>query len=403
MKRILMTIPLLVAAACASAPQQKTTPAPPSFAPSYGRDMGTSPVGVIPAATLHDTVRNKTLEMSIEYPTRGSGPFPIIIFSPGYGGSSHGYEGLVSYWTSYGYVVIRPSHADAGAMTDTMRDLLAMRKDQRPQDQDRRGDRRRNGDRNGRPDAGPANAEQARMRPNPAEAIWDKEREPQWQNRVADITLILNGLNDLEKNYPELAGKMDHARIGVGGHSYGAFTAMQAAGVKTSGSTAAGDPRIKAIIAMSPQGVAANRGLTAESFRDLRVPAMFMTGTRDYASENEGPEWRRTAFENSPAGDKYFVIFRGAGHMTFTGTASGLGEQMAIPREAPIVDPRTGEVLNPGSMQPQRAPEIADRGTFGNIRSTSLIFWDAYLKDKQDARALLDPSKYAGAVELTRK
>src|SRR6202030_2992078 len=111
----------LAAAGCASPQQQKTPPAtqPPSFSPSYGFEMGTSPVGVIPSAILHDGARNKDLEVSIEYPTRGAGPFPIIIFSPGYGGSDHGYEGLISYWTSYGYVCIRPTHADAGALRDS--------------------------------------------------------------------------------------------------------------------------------------------------------------------------------------------------------------------------------------------------------------------------------------------
>ena len=105
MKRIVLTIALIAAFGCASSPQQQKTPpapAPASYAPSYGFDMGTSPVGVIPSATLHDGARNKNLEVSIEYPTRGAGPFPIIIFSHGYGGSNHAYEGLISYWTSYG-------------------------------------------------------------------------------------------------------------------------------------------------------------------------------------------------------------------------------------------------------------------------------------------------------------
>jgi hypothetical protein len=46
---------------------------------------------------------------------------------------------------------------------------------------------------------------------------------------------------------------------------------------------------------------------------------------------------------------------------------------------------------------------VTDRGTFGSIRSISLMFWDAYLKDKADAKALLDPTKYAGSVELSKK
>lgn len=398
MKRLVLFLAVLAAAGCASHQQQKTplvTPA--SYSPAYGTDMGSSPVGVIPSAMLHDAARNKDLEVSIEYPTRGAGPFPVIVFSPGYGGSSHGYEGLISYWTSYGYVCIRPMHADAGALRDAMNDLLAMRGDQRQSANDRRQQQQR---------ARATADAQAHPRPNLAEAIWEKEREPQWRNRVLDVVLILNSLTDLEKSYPELAGKMDHSRIGVGGHSYGGFTAMLMAGTKTFSNPPLtfSDGRVKAIVAMSPQGVATNRGLTADSWKDLRVPAMFMTGTRDYgADETEGPNWRRTAYEDSPDGDKFFVLIRGATHMTFTGVGSGLGEQIQVPREAPIVDPRTGEVLNPGSLQPTRGPDISDRGTFGSIRSISLMFWDSYLKNKKNASDLLDPTKYAGSVVLVKK
>jgi dienelactone hydrolase len=398
MKRLVLSLAMIAAVGCASPQQQRTPPAaqPPSFQPSYGSDMGGSPVGVIPSAILHDGTRNKDLEVSIEYPTRGAAPFPVIIFSPGYGGSSHGYEGLISYWTSYGYVCIRPAHADAGALGDSMRELLAMSRDDRANRNPSRRDRAR------------VEAEaNARPRTNLAEAIWDKEREPQWRDRVRDVTLILDSLNDLEKSYPELAGKMDHARIGVGGHSYGAFTAMLTGGAKTFSNPplAPGDGRVKAIVAMSPQGIAANRGLTADSWKDLRVPTMFMTGTRDYgANESEGPDWRRTAYENAAAGDKFFVLIRGANHMTFTGVASGLGEQFDVNRsQAPMIDPRTGRETYPGTQQSSSGPGLVDRGTFASIRSISLMFWDSYLKDKKDAKELLDPAKYAGSVEVTRK
>jgi dienelactone hydrolase len=394
MKRLFLTLSMIAAAGFAQ--KLVPPPAPPTYSPSYGFDMGSSPVGVIPSAILHDGARKKDLEISIEYPTRGAGPFPIIIFSPGYGGSSHGYEGLVSYWTSYGYVCIRPMHADAGALKDTMSDLLAMRREDKTTSNDRRRQRQ------------VANAESAKPRPSAAEMIWEKEREPQWRDRVRDVVLILDSLTDLEKDYPELAGKMDHARIGVGGHSYGAFTSMLVGGAKTFSTPplALADARVKAMIAMSPQGVSANRGLTADSWHDVKVPAMYMTGTRDYgADENEGPDWRRTAYEHSPTGEKYFVLIKNANHMTFTGVGSGLGEQYVTNREAPITDPRTGQVLNRESManDPNRVPGISDRGTFASIRSISLMFWDSYLKDKKDTKALLDPAKYSGGVEFMRK
>jgi hypothetical protein len=91
--------------------------------------------------------------------------------------------------------------------------------------------------------------------------------------------------------------------------------------------------------------------------------------------------------------------------MTFTGVASGLGQdQYDRTRDTPIVDPRTGQVLNGVPQDNNRnAGMITDRGTFGSIRSISLMFWDSYLKNKADAKALLDPTKYAGSVEFSRK
>src|SRR5881409_765707 len=165
---------LFFAAACSS-----STPNQPATAPvtltvgNYSADMGPSPVGVIPAATLHDTQRNKDVEISIEYPTRG-GSFPIIVFSHGYGSSDRGYEPLVSYWTSNGYVCIRPSHADAGLLRETPREVRPVQ----PSGQGRR---------RGAPEQGQIIPMQQN---NPMEQIWDREREPQWQNRVADVKLV---------------------------------------------------------------------------------------------------------------------------------------------------------------------------------------------------------------------
>src|SRR5213592_1280429 len=78
----------------------------------YSGDVGTSPVGVIPNATLHDGARSKDLELSIEYPTKGTA-HPLIVFSPDFGLSSRDYVGISSYWASCGYIVMKLTHADS--------------------------------------------------------------------------------------------------------------------------------------------------------------------------------------------------------------------------------------------------------------------------------------------------
>src|ERR1041385_257962 len=118
--------------ACASQTAKTQTPAAQP-APSttsklahYLPDETTYPVGSIPNAVLHDAARNKDLYMTIEYPTRG-GPYPVIVFSHGFGGSNVGYTPLTEYWAGHGYIVIKPSHADSGKLGP----ILEQRREQR--------------------------------------------------------------------------------------------------------------------------------------------------------------------------------------------------------------------------------------------------------------------------------
>jgi predicted dienelactone hydrolase len=374
MKRFLSLIFLTVACSSQSGTNtSRTAPAPMTIG-NYNSDAGPSPVGVIPVAVLHDGQRNKDLELSIEYPTRG-GSVPILVFSHGYGSSDRGYEALISYWTSYGYVCIRPAHADAGTAHDTLREAL----ERRPE----RASRQRG-------------AQTATVQPQPRErntmeAIWDQQREPQWRDRVLDVKLVLDSLDELERQFPELRGKMDHSRIGVGGHSYGGFTAMLISGVRAFSNPplSLADPRVRAAVVMSPQGTAANRGLTEQSWSEVRIPVMYMTGSLDRgATESETPEWRRQAFEYSPAGDKYFVLISGASHLSFTGSTGALAFEPVPTSQYPY-----GQRGGMAQQNPQRPAVFANRAVFNTIKITSLAFWDAYLKNDTAARDFLTPEK----------
>lgn len=370
MKRVLFPL-LFIAASCASGSGQNSAAPAPMKVGSYSSDSEQSPVGVIPTATLHDAARNKDVDISVDYPTRG-GPFPVIIFSHPYGSSNHAYEPLVSYWASNGYVVIRPAHADAAAIQQPTADLTTPREQERP----RRGERRNQ-------------VQVVEARPNPAEQIWSKEREPQWRNRAADVELVINSLGDLEQRFPELQLKIDPAKIGVAGQGYGAFTVMLLAGMRTFGDPPLqlADPKIRAVIAMSPEGIAENRGTTAQSWADLHIPVLYMTGTNDRgASEAEDANWRKGAFDNSPAGDKYFVLLQGAGPASFT----GLGGFGGFEQQAPMS--RSGGMY--GAQPTGRITVGPSRRVFDIIEITSLAFWDATLKNNASAHDVLQPEKY---------
>jgi predicted dienelactone hydrolase len=193
---------------------------------------------------------------------------------------------------------------------------------------------------------------------------------------------------------------MDHARIGVGGHSYGAFTALLIAGLNGTYT----DPRVKAVLAMSPPGPSESRGITAQSFSTVKVPVIFMTGSNDRgANPSEDANWRKLAFEDSPAGDKYFVLIDGARHSSFTGQVSFYDMQPTIPTTSS--SPYYGQQQMP---QQQRGAVVFgnDRRIFQMIKIASLAFWDAYLKNDTAARDVLQSQKFESAfsgAHLTAK
>jgi predicted dienelactone hydrolase len=398
MRRISTLAALLLALGCASNSAQQNTPATFEKSTGYSAIAGKEAVGVVPAATIHDAQRNRDLTLSIEYPIKG-GPYPLIIFSHGYGASEQSYEQLVSYWTSNGYAVIRPRHADAGKSPDAMRAIFGERTNAERERQQR-------GRRPSKEEMEKAAKEREEAEQHREAQIWEKEREPQWRDRVRDVSLIIDNLDDLEQRFFELKGKFDHGKIGVAGHDLGALTAMLAAGAKTFGNPplSIGDPRVKAIVAMSPQGVTASLGLNPQSFADIKVPALFMTGSEDRgATPTEDWQWRKTAYANAAPGDKYFVLLQGARHATFAGTYAPIDipETSTIPVRNPNNPYPPGDPRNPypeyqmaqrsGPVNPQMG-----RASFNEVRIISLGFWDAYLKGEAKGREFLD--KTAGSM-----
>lgn len=363
MKRIGILLLVVLAGCATSKDAQKTADA--DSAPVYSVSKGGQPVGVIPAGVLVDAKRSKNLELSIEYPTK-PGSYPVVIFSHGFGSSGRGYVGMSAYWASHGYVVIKPTHADAGVLRDA--------KDTKT-----------------------------------AQEVWSAQTAADWRNRVEDIRLILDSIPALEEQFPELKGKLDAAHIGVGGHGYGAYTAMLIGGVRTfagSTPTSYADPRVKAVVAMSPQGPSPSRGLTSESFATLTVPAFFITGSRDSgATEGEDPAWRRQAFELSPAGDKWFLSIAGASQMTFAGTRIADLEVPPSPETAPVIQrPYPNDPGIPVQQPQGRAPAYYGmQGLTNLVRTSSLAFWDTYLRSEPAGREHLGRLKERGDSNFATK
>jgi predicted dienelactone hydrolase len=352
-------IAILFTTMCSSAP--KPADAQQTVA-SYTSQAGEIPVGVIPAASLSDTTRNRRLDLTIEYPTR-AGSYPVIVFSAGFGPPSRTYVSLSSYLASHGYVVIKVGHPET------------------------------------RPDV------------TDLAEVWKGQGPEQWQNRARDLSFVIDSLENLQKQFAELSGKVDATRVGVSGHSYGAFAAMLVSGARTfSGTTPASyaDPRVRAALVMSPQGPGETRGLTDASWQEVRIPILYMTGSTDRGlNETENEAWRRQAYELSPAGDKWFVSIAGAGHYSFAGRLPRLD----VPRDDTVPtmpvdprdprDPRVRGTETRTSMQPRRvdAGFYSDRQILNVVRTVSLAFWDAYLKNETAGREYL--SKLTTRTDMT--
>ena len=277
---------------------------------------------------IEDSNRGKKLSCKIHYPKSG-GPHPVILFSHGYGGNKDAFGPVGKHWASHGYVVIHPTHEDGIGRT-------------------------KNGSRIGADDRPAGRAPFGRL----TRELNDPEKI---RDRVSDLVLILDNLDRLPKSVPGLKGRVDAKSIGVGGHSFGAYTAMLIGGVTVdlgkNRKKSFFDRRVKCILPISGQGTG-QQGLTDTSWSSLKLPMMTITGTRDQGVGGQGVEWRKEPYLYSPPGDKYLVVIDGANHFSFGG-ALGM-----------------------------RAGEITDI-----VKLCSTNYWDAYLKGSPSAKEYLRSNK----------
>jgi predicted dienelactone hydrolase len=290
---------------------------------AYKLAEGPHAVTEVPDIVLHDAKRDKDLHVRLFYP-KEPGAYPVIVFSHGAGGSQSCCEALTRHWATYGYVTIQPTHDDSTLQ-------------------------RRN---SGEEDI------------NVLKAVSEALKKPGlWQSRPQDISFVLDSLPVLQKRISGLAVKIDAEHIGVGGHSMGAFTADAIAGalVDLPGHPATNftDPRVRAVLLLSPQGPG-EFGLTDHSWDRLTLPLLSMTGSLDLGAGNQGPDWRKIPFERSQPGAKYHVFIQGANHMSF---------------------------INAKTFLPAHASQ--GDSILGYTNAASLAFWDAYLKADSAARNYL--------------
>ncbi|MEP3478310.1 MAG: dienelactone hydrolase [Fuerstiella sp.] len=179
--------------------------------------------------------------------------------------------------------------------------------------------------------------------------------------RNQDVKETLNHLQKLNKGSEQFRGRFDMNTIGMSGHSFGAVTTQAVSG-QNFGLTGKQftDARIKAAMLMSPSPPAV--GFSDQTFGGVDIPWLLMTGTKDSSpiGRNSDPESRRKVFQGLPAANRcYELCLWEAEHSAFSDVrASGRKRN-----------------LNPNH-------HVA-------IHAISLAFWDAYLRQSEDAKKWL--------------
>lgn len=221
---------------------------------------------------LLDEPRRRGVPVTLHLPpeARQGNPVPLVVFSTGFGGGRDGYPALAGAWVQGGFAVAVLEHEGSGRKA--LQDLNEV------------------------PRAERTAALEARVR-DPHER----------RERPRDVSFVLDRLS--------ADPRVDTTQVGVGGHSFGAYTALAAGGVPVDGEDLA-DPRAAAVLALSPP--VPGHLLETDDHARLGLPTLLVTGTRDHGPFLDSPAVDRTrAFDALAHAPRALAVFEGADHMAF--------------------------------------------------------------------------------------
>lgn len=247
----------------------------------------------IARGALHDAARGgRRVPWKLTHP-RAGGPWPVVLWSHGLGGSREGAGFLARHLAAHGIAALHITHPG----TDTS---LWEGKPGHP---------------------------------------WDVMRATEIPRaatlaRFSDVPFVLDQLGAVD-------ARLDAARVGMSGHSFGALTTQVAMGQPFPDAGGAlrsyGEARLAGAVAYSPNPMGHLRFSGDEAaalYAGIRGPILFMTGTADDSPFGDHDHTARVAVHDAAgAADKALLLLDGADHMVFTGSRGQLGSH---PRKAEL-------------------------------------------------------------------
>jgi len=203
------------------------------------------PVGVR-TIQAHDTARDRRFACEIWYPAARRGTYPLIVYSHPSASHRRAAASLCAHLSSHGYVVAALDHRE------------------------------------------------------------DETAEQKIASRVPDVRFLLDHLLDAPGWDPD--ARLDPARVGIVGHSFGGWTALAAPDA---------EPRIRAVVALAPAGASRRKpGILPATLafawgRD--VPTLYLVAEGDTLLPLDG---MYELYERTPA-TRRMVILRRADHYHF--------------------------------------------------------------------------------------
>lgn len=262
--------------------------------------------------------RGRVYETDFYFPQNVPTPAPVIAISHGLGSNREEFAELAAHLASYGYAVVVPEHI--GSNTQFREDALSG-------------------------------------------LFYQLLRPEEFVDRPIDITVALDELERFARRNPDIAGQLDLNAVGVIGHSFGGYTALTLAGAEINPLRLAiecqtvqinlnislllqciaedlphfpndlRDPRVKAVIAMSPVPSAI---LGPEGIETIDLPTMIIASDNDFVAPAIAEQIYPFTWLTTP--EKYLAVLSPASHLTvidsiFLGTTSPLNELLIGPSE----------------------------------------------------------------------